>query len=86
MVGDCGAETGDLVVFGFVVGAEGAEHEGCFVVEGMGVGEVGVDLGCGREDGDVDGDHFGWVWEGGLVWAWDCVDRLGSVSWREMDD
>jgi len=38
---------------------QGAEHEGCFVVEGAGVGDGEVDLFRGLEDGDVDGDHFG---------------------------
>ena len=44
MVCDRGAETGDLVVFGFVAGVQGAEHEGCFVVRDEGFGDVGVDL------------------------------------------
>lgn len=46
---------------------QGTEHEGCFGVEGMGVGGVGVDVDCGGEDGDVDGDHLGGVWR--VVWC-----------------
>jgi hypothetical protein len=45
------------VVFGFVAGVQGAEHEGDFVVEVEGFGKVEVDLFCRLEDGDVDGDH-----------------------------
>lgn len=74
MVRDCGAETGDFVVFGFIAGVEGAEHEGDFAIEVKGVRDVEVDLFCWLGDGDVDGDHFGWVVEGGLVWAWSCLD------------
>ena len=60
MVRDCGAETGDFVVFGFVADVKGPEHEGDFVVEVKGVGDVEVDLFRRLQDGDVDGDHFEW--------------------------
>lgn len=46
MISDCGAEAGDFVVFGFVAGVEGAEHEDDLAVEMEGVGDVEVDLFC----------------------------------------
>ena len=64
--GDCGAETGDPVVFGFVTSVEGAEHKGHFAVEVEIVGDVEVDLLCRLRDGDVDGDHFAWVADDGF--------------------
>jgi hypothetical protein len=48
----------------------------------VGGGKVGVGLGCGGEDGDVDGDHFVWCLESGLRWVWSCVDGLVSILRR----
>jgi hypothetical protein len=44
----------------------------------VGGGKVGVGLGCGGEDGDVDGDHFGWCLVRGWC-VWSCM--VGLVSY-----
>lgn len=84
MISDCGAEAGEFVVFGFVAGVEGAEHEDDLAAEMEGVGDVKVDLFCRLQDGDVDGDHFGRILEGGLACALSCMDGLASslTVWR----
>lgn len=49
VVGDCGAEAGDVVFFCFVVGVEGAEEEGDFAVGEGGGGGGGLSwVGGGR--------------------------------------
>jgi hypothetical protein len=66
VVADCCPKTGDAVVFGFVASVQGAEHEGCFVVEVGGSEGVCGDWDCGLEDWYVDSDHFDCVVEGSL--------------------